>query len=82
MRHLLILIVALYTLAGCAGQQDWSGLVVDAIPSIKQGECGQKTQWSKQLQKGDDVEIVALVEIRPICKDKDKEGVDDGRAGQ
>ena len=79
MRHLLILIVALYTLAGCAGQQsvDWAGLVVDAKPAFEVGECGPQARWEKQLQVSDGAEVVASVVVRQPCDKGKAEGVDD-----
>jgi len=83
-RHLLILIVALYTLAGCAGQQsvDWAGLVVAAKPAFETGECGPQARWTKQLQVSDGAEVVASVVVRQPCDKGKAEGVDDDGKNQ
>ena len=80
----LILIVALYTLVGCAGQQsvDWAGLVVDAKPAFEVGECGPQARWEKQLQVSDGAEVVASVVVRQPCDKGKAGGVKAGGTGQ
>lgn len=79
MMRLILMCVALYTLAGCAGQQgvDWAGLVVDAKPAFEVGECGPQARWTKQLQVSDGAEVVASVVVRQPCDKGKAEGVDD-----